>query len=276
MGKRQQSLAFSFLTTVNKVCSEYRIFIQLLSMNNTEICRMTAQKIPVKITHSIIHEHKYTYTVKHRVLYLWVWRAHTHLKQVNPTSYMLKHMHSAGKKTSKKSTTHQIQPNKYLHTNISIQTNTIHWCITILSFVAGKREWSAAFSLFTFLAADTLGLFAKEVGVSCLWKNYIVRWYITGLCPLTCVYPKFPVCWLMGSWDTSVVQQQTHDWKVLGSSPGKIGHSAKSAGGRLQLNTHASCVCGWIKWHCKWCTQNLHRDNGSFMWHLPYDSYTAL
>ena len=34
-----------------------------------------------KITHSIIHKHKYTYIVKHRVLYLWVCRAHTHPKQ---------------------------------------------------------------------------------------------------------------------------------------------------------------------------------------------------
>ena len=34
-----------------------------------------------KITLSIIHKHKYTYIVKHRVLYLWVCRAHTHPKQ---------------------------------------------------------------------------------------------------------------------------------------------------------------------------------------------------
>ena len=54
------------------------------------------------------------------------------------------------------------------------------------------------------------------------------------------------------------------------------GHFAKSAGGRLQLNTHASCVCGFKHIsHCKlvctcmvaWCTQNLRRDGSSFAWH---------
>ena len=48
------------------------------------------------------------------------------------------------------------------------------------------------------------------------------------------------------------------------------GHSAKSAGGRLQLSTHTPYVCGFA-W-CSmvvWCTQNLHRDSCGFMWHQP-------
>jgi len=54
------------------------------------------------------------------------------------------------------------------------------------------------------------------------------------------------------------------------------GHSAKSAGGRLQLNTCTSYVCGFkesdtINW-CMvvWSIQNLRRDGSSFMWHQPY------
>ena len=46
------------------------------------------------------------------------------------------------------------------------------------------------------------------------------------------------------------------------------GHSAKSAGGRLQLNTHTPYLCGFewcdtVTWcMVEWCTQNLHW-NGS-------------
>ena len=46
------------------------------------------------------------------------------------------------------------------------------------------------------------------------------------------------------------------------------GHSAKSAGGRLQLNTHTPYLCGFewsdtVTWcMVEWCTQNLGR-NGS-------------
>ena len=46
------------------------------------------------------------------------------------------------------------------------------------------------------------------------------------------------------------------------------GHSAKSAGGKLQLNTHSPYLCGFegsdiVNWcMVKWCTQNL-RQNGS-------------
>ena len=46
-----------------------------------------------------------------------------------------------------------------------------------------------------------------------------------------------------------------------------LGHSAKSAGGRLQLNTHTPYLCGF-KWSdtvswcmAEWCTQNLRRDS---------------
>ena len=50
------------------------------------------------------------------------------------------------------------------------------------------------------------------------------------------------------------------------------GHFAKTAGGMLQLNTHAFYVCGFheVTW-CMvvWCTQNLRRDGSSFMWHQP-------
>ena len=75
--------------------------------------------------------------------------------------------------------------------------------------------------------------------------------------------------WFM---DSSVVESRTHDQNVASSSPGRSGrvnfcadshfsicsthvllpwhmkdpgHSAKSAGGRLQLNTHAPCACGF-------------------------------
>ena len=53
-------------------------------------------------------------------------------------------------------------------------------------------------------------------------------------------------------------------------------HSAKSAGDRLQLNTHALYIIMWlqIKWHCKWCmvvwcTQKVHQHSNSFTWHQP-------
>ena len=39
-----------------------------------------------------------------------------------------------------------------------------------------------------------------------------------------------------------------------------IGHSAKSAGGRLQLNTHTPYVCGFaLSDVVVWCTQNAPR-----------------
>ena len=55
-----------------------------------------------------------------------------------------------------------------------------------------------------------------------------------------------------------------------------LGHPAKNAGGRLQLNTQTPYNYMWlgIKWHCKrvhglWCIQNIHQDNSSFTWHQP-------
>ena len=71
-----------------------------------------------------------------------------------------------------------------------------------------------------------------------------------------------------GSGDNSVIECQTHDRKVVGSSPCRSGrktffsrvsflfgihstpmllpgHSAKSAGGRLQLNTQSPYICGF-------------------------------
>ena len=48
------------------------------------------------------------------------------------------------------------------------------------------------------------------------------------------------------------------------------GHTAKSASGRLQLNTHAYYMWLQIKWHCEpvyqvvWCTQNVLWDSGTF------------
>ena len=95
------------------------------------------------------------------------------------------------------------------------------------------------------------------------------------------------------------LERRTRDWKVVSSNPcrcgGRIffsrvnflcwllfrypfqrvkdpGHSAKSAGGRLQLNTHTPYVCSLyeVTW-CMvvWCIQNLRRDGCSFMWHQP-------
>ena len=47
-------------------------------------------------------------------------------------------------------------------------------------------------------------------------------------------------------------------------------HSAESAGGRLQLNTHAPYVRGFaLSNMVVWCTQNARVDGSSFMWHQP-------
>ena len=59
------------------------------------------------------------------------------------------------------------------------------------------------------------------------------------------------------------------------------GHSDKSAGGRLQLNTHAPNVCGFawsdMTW-CMvvWCLHRPRRDGSSFTWHQPYNIWTAI
>ena len=54
------------------------------------------------------------------------------------------------------------------------------------------------------------------------------------------------------------------------------------AGGRLQLNTHASYACGFkeggtVNW-CMvvWCTEKLRQDGSSFMWHQPCNNQTGL
>ena len=100
-------------------------------------------------------------------------------------------------------------------------------------------------------------------------------------------------------WQCLGLEHQTRDRKVPGSSPGRTsrriffssvnflcwflfrylfhpcvtavahknpGHSAKSASGRLQLNTHMPYLCGFewsdtVNWcMVEWCTQNLHWD----------------
>ena len=57
-------------------------------------------------------------------------------------------------------------------------------------------------------------------------------------------------------------------------------HSVKSAGGRLQLNTHFTNVAlhEVTQSMVVWCTQNLRRDGSSFMWHQPcqHCKYTTL
>ena len=60
------------------------------------------------------------------------------------------------------------------------------------------------------------------------------------------------------------------------------GHSAKCAGGRLQLITHASYLYlfEWrdiVNW-CMfvWCAQNVHRHGSSFTWHQPCNNQIAL
>jgi len=66
--------------------------------------------------------------LNHRVLYLRVWRAHTHPNSQPHQLRMSTHaLTGQAFSTNKKSTTPQIQPKqtKYLHTNISIQTSTI-------------------------------------------------------------------------------------------------------------------------------------------------------
>ena len=51
------------------------------------------------------------------------------------------------------------------------------------------------------------------------------------------------------------------------------GHFAKSAGGRLQLNTHAPYVCGFAWSDVIWCmlysVHRTRRDGSSFEWHQP-------
>ena len=101
-----------------------------------------------------------------------------------------------------------------------------------------------------------------------------------------------PCCIMCGGGDSSWLERRTRDWKVAGSNPcrngGRIffsrvdflcwlllqylfhpcftavackrtGHSAKSAGGRLQLNTHTPYICGFA-WSdmVVWCTQNSY------------------
>ena len=59
------------------------------------------------------------------------------------------------------------------------------------------------------------------------------------------------------------------------------GQSAKSAGDRSQLNTHAPYVCGceWndtLNW-CVilWCTQNVLRDGSKITWHQQWNNLTT-
>ena len=59
-----------------------------------------------------------------------------------------------------------------------------------------------------------------------------------------------------------------------------LGHCAKSAGGRLQLNTHARYMWFCMKRHGAWL-YDVHRmrwDGSSFMWHQPCQrcKYTTL
>ena len=121
----------------------------------------------------------------------------------------------------------------------------------------------------------------------------------------------------MGSRDGSVVQRRVHDRKVKGLISGRGGgriffsmvnflqgqlsvltlisesvpppccrssthvtdpnHSAQSAVGRLQLNTHAPYVYDIVN-RCMvvWFTQNVHRDGTSLMWHQRCNNQTAL
>ena len=83
------------------------------------------------------------------------------------------------------------------------------------------------------------------------------------------------LCWLLFRYPFHPMLPQKHV-----KNPG---HSAKSAGGRLQLNTHAPYLCGFewrdtVNWcMIEWCTQNLHRDGSSFTWHHQNPvSYTHL
>ena len=60
------------------------------------------------------------------------------------------------------------------------------------------------------------------------------------------------------------------------------GHSAKSAGGRIQLKTHArNYVCGFAWSDVTWCmvarcSQNVRPDGSSFNWHQPCNNQTAV
>ena len=107
----------------------------------------------------------------------------------------------------------------------------------------------------------------------------------------------------------SLNRGQAHDQKVTGLSPGRSGersffcsqisaltyfsisstpmlpqwhmknpsHSAKSVGGRLMLNTHASYICGFawsnMTW-CMvvWCTQKCAKMAAVSTWHQPNSS----
>ena len=59
------------------------------------------------------------------------------------------------------------------------------------------------------------------------------------------------------------------------------GHSAKSAGGRLQLSTHAPYVyvaLHEVMWYVAWLygVHRTHLDGSSFSWHQPCNNQTAL
>ena len=57
-------------------------------------------------------------------------------------------------------------------------------------------------------------------------------------------------------------------------------HCAKSAGGRLQLNTHEfmyMALNDTVNWYViVWWTMNVQKDGSSFMWHQPCNNQTAL
>ena len=64
-------------------------------------------------------------------------------------------------------------------------------------------------------------------------------------------------------------------------------YPAKSAGGRLQLNTRAPCLhctyvaankvtVNWCMVVWLWCTQNVCQDSSNFTWHQPCNNQTAL
>ena len=56
------------------------------------------------------------------------------------------------------------------------------------------------------------------------------------------------------------------------------GHSAKGAGGRLQLNTHVPFVCLFMKWHGTqlYGVHITRRGGSSFTCHQPCNNQTAL
>ena len=157
--------------------------------------------------------------------------------------------------------TFKFNPFFFSHTNLLFFSQQI-WTVTMEDLINN----------FTVTYRETLAL-GGECPVS-VTLTLALRLTLTPTSPLSLGAACKKVEGLLGICSTSVLlQQHVKD----------PGHSAKSAGGRLQLNMHAPyIICMWLcmKWHGAWL-YGVHRtrqDGSSFMWHQPcqHCKYTTL